>query len=126
MIVLVVVRSSRRLGSCHAQMTPAGAFLAALFAAGIAYGSAAPVDQVPRDLLETVGPTPMPITMCSISTCGDLGWVGDQKNVKESDKDSKGICGASDQPPLAGCSGLVDQRTARRFCEDVGARLCTK
>jgi len=35
------------------------------------------------------------------------------------------VCGGSDQPPLAGCSGDLDWDGARDFCQAGGARLCS-
>jgi len=61
--------------------------------------------------------TVLPIAV-SVSTCDDLGWNPEENG-------SPAVCAVSDAAPLAGCSGAIRWRDALRFCEGVGARLCS-
>ena len=56
----------------------------------------------------------------SISSCDDLGWTNTDTYG------SPYVCGSSDDDPLEACSGELRWAEALAFCENVGARLCTR
>jgi hypothetical protein len=64
-------------------------------------------------------PVPTPAIECSLSSCATLGWA----NAGTFGADD--VCGASNQPPLPGCSTSKLWSDARDVCKAVGARLCT-
>jgi hypothetical protein len=68
----------------------------------------------------TSTPTHIPTRLigCSTKRCSELGWNVDKFG-------SSDVCGASDDSPLAGCSGKVSWETAQKRCQNVGARLCS-
>lgn len=66
-------------------------------------------------------PTPTPAR--SRATCTALGWP--RAGGAAAGAGERGICFASHQTPLPGCSGLKLWASARDFCASAGARLCT-
>jgi hypothetical protein len=55
----------------------------------------------------------------SSRTCEELGWANARMHG------DKTVCGESDLA-LGGCSGFLTFTAAQGFCEDAGARLCSK
>ena len=80
---------------------------------------------VPTVKPTTMVPTPVPseleverVPECSVSRCDDLGWFNyDAFGSSE-------VCGESEFV-TGQCSGLLDLKDARRFCQAGGARLCS-